>query len=279
MAALGSYIVSAEDRITTVLVYEIRTASAAGVNETIFQGEVYPPSTEQKSIELLDLEEKVRRLTVHHLNDIGIPTSARRPQTVEASPEFVFLIRAAGITIKSMPVIYKGVVGWWRARQDRFIAAYSKTAVVLIDLNQGAGNLLTVVAGLPLLEQKIRGVFPGLNLHISLSWKLSARVLANVSVIEAPEGREITFVRGSVRRGAIVKLLKKLDPARGGNLDQDLVVLTGRRWKSLWLNRTWVLSRDHPWPQKRNHLSPHNLQKRLNEAGAREAVAITDRNC
>lgn len=263
MAASGGYIVNVDDRISTVLVYEVRTASAAGVKETIFQGEVYPPSTEQKSVELLDLEEKVRRLTVHHLNDIGIPTSARRPQTVEASPEFVFLIRAAGTAIKSMPVIYKGIVGWWRARQDRFIAAYSKTAVVLIDLNQGAGNLLTVVAGLPLLERKISEAFPGINLHISLSWKLSVKDLAGAPVIEAPEGRGVTLLRGSVRRGAIVKLLKRLDSARGGNLDQNLVVLTGRRWKSLWLNRTWVLSRDDPWPQKRNHLSHHNLQKRL----------------
>ena len=74
------------ERIGTVLVNEIRTAAAAGSDETVFEGAIYPGTLPVEPEELLDLEERIRRLVVHHLNDTGIPISAKRPQTVEASP-------------------------------------------------------------------------------------------------------------------------------------------------------------------------------------------------
>lgn len=231
------------ERIGTVLVNEIRTAAAAGSDETVFEGAIYPGTLPVEPEELLDLEERIRRLVVHHLNDTGIPISAKRPQTVEASPEFLFLLRGVTTAVKAFPTVYKVLKGWWHARQDRYLRSFHRTAVISIDLKNGTGHLLAAVAGLPVLQQGVLKDFPGINLHIRILWRSATQDPDTLEMRGDGSAGSLIVTSGCTDRDTIVRVLKLLTE----NQNQELVVLRGRRWKSLGVLRTWVLPQNDPW--------------------------------
>ena len=239
-------------RIGDVLVDEIRTAAAAGSEETTFEHETHRKTSSEESEKIFDLEERVRRLVIHHLNDTGVPISAKRPQTVEASPEFAFLLRGAATAVKALPAVYKGVMGLWHAHQDRRIRSFYRTAVISIDLKNATEYLLAVVSGLPLLQQSIFEDFPGINLHLRVLWQLTVRDQNTGQTRGNGATGSLTITKGCIDRSAIMRLLKLLQK----NPNQNLVVLRGWRWMSvIKLTRTWVLPQEHPWAAARNNLT------------------------
>ena len=254
MAATTRIPVDPEERHATVLVDHVRTAAAASVTDTSFH-----VKEDRRDETLQDLEERIRRLAVHHLNDLGIPVSAQRPYTVEATPEVAFLIRTAGIVFRNLPRAYKGIRGWWHSRQDKTISTHYKTATITLNLRRSwPDDILAAVAGLPLLERKIREVFPGIKVHILLTW--TAASLDDAGAVVTEDGIAVV-TSGCVQGSAIVKLLKKLNSPKSGGLNQSLVVVSGRRLKSLYLNWIWVLPPDHDWAAKQNHLDPRYSAK------------------
>lgn len=255
MAAVGITPVSVV-RAAEVIVFEVRTAAQAGIGEQIFTGRIRG----QDADELEDLEERVRRLTAHHLNDVGIPTLADRPFFPEASPEFTFLIRAAGTAVKALGPAAGGIKSWHQARQDSFIRSFHNTAVICIDLNNGFDGLLPAAAALPLLQDKVRDAFPGIDLHVNLSWRPVVEDRQAGTMHGDGPSRSITVTRGCIDRVTTVRLLKVLRKDKA----DAVVVLRGRRWQGLFLNRTWVLAHDHPWARKHNPVDPQTLARELN---------------
>jgi len=243
------------ERMGTVLIDEIRTATAAGCHETVFEGVVYPGTLPVEPEELLDLEERVRRLVVHHLNDTGIPISAKRPQTVEASPEFLFFLRGATAAVRAAPVVYKVLKGSWHTRQDQYLKSFHRTAVISIDLKNNTEHLLAAIAGLPLLQQNVLEKFPGINLHIRIFWRATTHDPDTRQIRGDGPAGSLTITSGCTDRDTVVRVLKQLTK----NRNQDLVVLRGRRWKSLGALRAWVLPQEHPWAAARNN-SPFTQQ-------------------
>ena len=59
----------------------------------------------------------------------------------------------------------------------------------------------------------------------------------------------LIITSGCTDRDTIVRVLKLLTK----NQNQELVVLRGRRWKSLGVLRTWVLPQNDPWAVSRSN--------------------------
>jgi hypothetical protein len=248
MARSGVNLDHPVQRIGTVLVHEVRTAAAAGSGETTFERGSFRGSLPGESEELLDLEERLRRLVVHHLNDAGVPVSATRPPTVEASPEFAFFTRGASTAVKAVPAVYRVFKSWWQARQDRFIRSFHRTAVITIDL-KNTGHHLTVVSGLCRLKQRVLEEFPGINLHLRVLWQSPAQDPDTKQIRgDGPSGNLI-ITSGCLDRGVVVQLLKRLQK----NPNQKFVVLRGWRLMSIIkFTRTWVLPQQHRWAIAQN---------------------------
>lgn len=257
MARSGINLNHPVQRIGTVLVDEIRTAAAAGSGETAFERGSFRGSLPGEPEELLDLEERIRRLVVHHLNDAGVPVSATRPSTVEASPEFAFFVRGASTAVKTLPAAYKVFKRWWQARQDRFIRSFHRTAVITIDL-KNSGHHLAAVSGLCLLQQRVLEEFPGINLHLRVLWQLTTQDPATLQIRGDGSYGNLIITSGSLDRGVIVQLLKRLEE----DANQELVVLRGWRLMSIVkFTRTWVLPQHHRWAIAHNTplVVPHKV--------------------
>lgn len=253
MAAVNDYTTNDTARHATVHVDYVRTATAAGLplDETLFFPQ--PNSSETEALE--DLEERIRRITVHHLNDMGIPVSARRPFSVEATPEIPFVISAARLAFKYLPIIYKKSTGWWMTHQQEVISSHYQTAAISVNLNQTFDPLKrTAIASLPLLEQKVQKCFPGIKIHIWMTWTYPSSSTTGTVSEGTNEYYSLAVSAGCIRPGTIIRLIKKLDTDRGGNLHQSLVAVKGRRWMSMFVNRVWVLPQNHPWAKQRMHV-------------------------
>lgn len=257
MAAVNASATGSNVRHATVFVDYVRTATAAGMppNETVF-----PKSNarESEADALEDLEERIRRATVHHLNDIGVPVSARRPFSVEATPEIPFVISAARLAFKYLPLIYGQSHRWLRNRQLDAISSYYQTAAITINLG-GTFDYLkpSVIASIPSLERKLHNLFPCIKAHLWITWVYHPTPTSNSdgNACEAVEEHySLAISADSIWPNTIIKLLKKLDTERGGTLRQNLVALKGRRWKSMFLNRVWVLPQNHSWARERMHI-------------------------